>query len=283
MANRSDIHTYKLFNRKQAVFERYAYKVFYLALSDQINEFLNASKKYPAGMERQAVNEITSTGLKKAYKSVAVRVGNDWGNSINKGNYKRMIEGYIRIYDNEIIGLITQNTKNLILRLLSTEKALPNISDIVDKLFGFVKTRSRRIARTVTVKFMNLGGLLGGNNSNFEMQKVWVSAHDYRVRPANTRSPFDHHDRNIDPVNLNEPFIVSGQKLMFPGDTSMGATAGNVINCRCLAVIKPVKGRLRVKPQMQTGFFNLLRFSADLINAGNIINNVNELSDETDS
>lgn len=283
MANRSDIQAYKAFSRKQQSFEDYAYRAFYTALSEQIETFLSAAEKYPSGMERQAVNEITSTGLKRAYIRVAMRVGNDYGNIVSEGNYRRLIAAYIRLYDRELIERITLNTKQLILRLLSTEKALPNIGDIVKKLFGFVRMRSRRIARTVTVKFMNLGGLLGGNKSNFEMQKIWVSAHDYRVRPANTRSPFDHHDRNIDPVNLNEPFLVSGQKLMFPGDTSMGATAGNVINCRCLAVIKPVKGRLRVKPQMQTGFFNLLRFSADLINAGNIINNVNELSDETDS
>jgi hypothetical protein len=32
-------------------------------------------------------------------------------------------------------------------------------------------------------------------------------------------------------VPIDEPFIVSGEELMYPGDPS--GSAGNVINCRC--------------------------------------------------
>jgi hypothetical protein len=31
------------------------------------------------------------------------------------------------------------------------------------------------------------------------------------------------------------PFLVGGEQLNRPGDTSLGASAGNVINCRCSA------------------------------------------------
>ena len=33
--------------------------------------------------------------------------------------------------------------------------------------------------------------------------------------------------------------IVEGQLLRYPGDTSLGASAANVINCRCSSVVKP--------------------------------------------
>lgn len=42
-----------------------------------------------------------------------------------------------------------------------------------------------------------------------------------------------HHEANAQKVNSNQPFVVKGQFLMFPGDTTLGATADNIIGCRC--------------------------------------------------
>lgn len=52
---------------------------------------------------------------------------------------------------------------------------------------------------------------------------------DSRVRPA-------HIDADSEQVPVDAPFQVGGEFLMYPGDTSLGATPGNVINCRCSAV-----------------------------------------------
>ena len=60
--------------------------------------------------------------------------------------------------------------------------------------------------------------------------KEWVSGSDDRVRDGE----FDHLEADGQQVLLNEPFIVSGEELMFPGDPS--GSAGNVINCRCAQV-----------------------------------------------
>jgi hypothetical protein len=62
--------------------------------------------------------------------------------------------------------------------------------------------------------------------------KEWVSQGDGDVRTGE----FDHLAPDGQAVATNKPFEVSGQELMFPGDRSLGATAGNVINCRCSAV-----------------------------------------------
>lgn len=35
-------------------------------------------------------------------------------------------------------------------------------------------------------------------------------------------------------VPVDEPFVVGGERMMFPGDDSLGATAKNLINCRCI-------------------------------------------------
>lgn len=56
--------------------------------------------------------------------------------------------------------------------------------------------------------------------------KIWNTVGDKRVRP--------HHRIASGQIKfLNEPFIVKNQRLMYPGDTSFGASSDNVINCRC--------------------------------------------------
>ena len=42
-----------------------------------------------------------------------------------------------------------------------------------------------------------------------------------------------HKNANGQQVLLEEPFTVGGEKLMHPGDSSMGASAKNIIHCRC--------------------------------------------------
>lgn len=62
------------------------------------------------------------------------------------------------------------------------------------------------------------------------LTKTWVTMGDSKVRPA-------HQDANFQVVPRGEPFLVMGQNLMYPGDTSMGATMDNVARCRCSSVL----------------------------------------------
>jgi predicted ABC-type ATPase len=75
--------------------------------------------------------------------------------------------------------------------------------------------------------------ITGGKTS--KTFKEWHNISDSDVRtPLDKRSKFNHllaEQR----VFSHEPFIVSGEKLMFPADTSLGASIGNVAECRCSA------------------------------------------------
>ncbi len=62
-----------------------------------------------------------------------------------------------------------------------------------------------------------------------QIKKTWKTVGDEKVRSAHVAA--DGQMRNA-----NEAFSVGGENLMFPGDTSLGASAGNVINCRCAAI-----------------------------------------------
>lgn len=79
-----------------------------------------------------------------------------------------------------------------------------------------------------------------GQIEEADVRRVWRSARDLRVR--HTHSALDG-----DPAGLREPFrSPSGARLMYPGDTSLGAPASETINCRCTVIVRlDWRGNLR--------------------------------------
>ncbi|MEN6533041.1 MAG: phage portal protein [Bryobacteraceae bacterium] len=65
--------------------------------------------------------------------------------------------------------------------------------------------------------------------------KAWLSSHGPAVRPGHAEAEETYID---DPIPSSEPFIVDmdgvPEQLMFPGDDSLGASLGNIINCQCV-------------------------------------------------
>lgn len=59
-----------------------------------------------------------------------------------------------------------------------------------------------------------------------DIKKGWSAILDSETREG-------HAMADGQTQNMNDPFIVNGEYLMHPGDTSMGASLGNIINCRC--------------------------------------------------
>lgn len=67
-----------------------------------------------------------------------------------------------------------------------------------------------------------------GESAQEVIETEWVAVLDQNTRQAHVIADGQRRP-------LNEPFIVGGERLLYPGDTSLGATAKNVINCRCIA------------------------------------------------
>lgn len=93
---------------------------------------------------------------------------------------------------------------------------------------------SIRIARTEVTRVVNGAKqdiLHEGKRLGFKMKKRWIATTDGRVRE-------DHLAMNGVEINEDEPFVLpNGDKLMFPGDISLGASPENVINCRCTMIV----------------------------------------------
>ncbi len=80
-------------------------------------------------------------------------------------------------------------------------------------------------------------GLASNKGSQFQRteldipSKEWISTIDNKNRGADPTSPFDHLKPDGQVVANAAPFRVSGELLPVPLDSSMGASAGNVIQC----------------------------------------------------
>jgi len=64
--------------------------------------------------------------------------------------------------------------------------------------------------------------------------KYWITMADNLVRDA-------HVEAEGQVQFADEAFTVMNEELMYPRDTSLGASAGNVINCRCSAIYEIIE------------------------------------------
>jgi hypothetical protein len=83
--------------------------------------------------------------------------------------------------------------------------------------------------------------------------KEWVAVLDERTRDAHVLADGQR-------VGVDDVFVVMGERLRFPGDTSQGASAENVINCRCISAVvvnnEPIASAIDSRVNPQTGFRN---------------------------
>ena len=101
---------------------------------------------------------------------------------------------------------------------------------------NIVPNRARLIARTEVIGASNLGSLEGARATGLDLKKKWLAT----PQPMRTRSTHLAAGRGK-AIPLDEAFIVGGQRLMHPGDGSLGASASEVCNCRCAMTYKRVK------------------------------------------
>jgi hypothetical protein len=90
--------------------------------------------------------------------------------------------------------------------------------------------RVAAIARTESNTIRNLTLREQYESNEFVKELEWIAA----LQPGVTRP--DHFRAHGQRVEKSKPFIVGGQKLRFPGDSTLGASASNTINCRCRTV-----------------------------------------------
>lgn len=219
-------------------YERIFTPEIYRAIKKQVDEYLKQGR----------VEDITRDPVIKILERLYSEVGGRWAYKTDqqirrdlklpKLNFNERIAGIIRQqYGPELLNMsdnITQTTKDHIRTILrgSIERNL-TLEQVRAEIqaTGASEARARVIARTETVRAANAGALVNANEKGYVLQKKWFSVMDNRTR-------HDHEILDGQVVDKDQPFKVRDkdgitQQMMFPGDTSLGATPEQTINCRC--------------------------------------------------
>ena len=152
-----------------------------------------------------------------------------------------VIDQYFQIYllNNSALP-ITATTRKIIIKHLINEvdsgkplaKALKDFTDLA--ITGgsvFSLPRAIGIARTESTRAMSFGGLLGAYMTGIDLDKVWVTSDDERVRTH----PYSHVKLDLNEVDMKGSFY-NREYIRFPGDPK--ASIENTANCRCAMFFK---------------------------------------------
>lgn len=202
---------------------------------------------------RQSVRNIMTEGMQAGRnpRSVALdivgrydpvtgkRVGGIIGLTANQENWVKSARVKLEQLDKSYfdMGLRDKRFDGIVQKAIDAGKPLP--AETVDRLItrykdNALKARAENIARIEMAQSLNQSeyeatkqAVASGAIRAQAVTREWDSAGDNHVRPA-------HRIMDGQRVGLDEAFVApDGQKLMFPGDTSLGASADLTNGCRC--------------------------------------------------
>lgn len=126
-----------------------------------------------------------------------------------------------------IQGVTDQDVLSTLWNVVAEGKyTIPLLSEALQNAYGFSPARAETVSRTEVITAGRSGQYYADVQSGIVIGKRWMAAHQERTREA-------HREADGQVVALEDPFIVKGEKMMFPGDTQFGPSADNTINCRC--------------------------------------------------
>jgi phage portal protein BeeE len=143
-------------------------------------------------------------------------------------------QDYLGKRDQEIqgVGGTVRNRLNTSLQEgLDGGETMDELSDRVRGVFNEMSEgEARRVAMTETNMAYNHARHEAMGDAGIPY-KAWLSSHGPTVREAHAQAEQTYIDN---PIPVGDPFTVMGEQLMYPGDTSLGASAANIINCQCI-------------------------------------------------
>ena len=121
-----------------------------------------------------------------------------------------------------------QIKKNITSGILTGKSVYKIADDLQKDIANMSRASAIRTARTAITSAQN-GGRQATMDSaramGIKLRKRWIATKDSRTRDV-------HGKADGQTVETDKPFIVGGEKLMFPGDNT-SASGWNIYNCRC--------------------------------------------------
>jgi len=235
-----------------------------IAYNYYLKEFEKASKMF---IENPIVNnqnfnvlfsEIeTKKMYSEMYKQTGIRFAKWYANIFEKLAKKQLstsvIEQNMERYASEkenylalvrevsaVSGVAKSTLKKVLAELVADETFMSlgeeaRVREIMKRLKFKARWMARRIVRTETTASANFGIQLSASDiyGDDNLVKEWIAFDGPRTRDTH-RAASSEYSNN--PIPMNEPYSVGTSKMMFPSDTSLGAKAKEVVNCRCVSI-----------------------------------------------
>lgn len=143
------------------------------------------------------------------------------------------------------ISLVQGTAKQTLVKILRANMADPEFSALgADAKQRVLRKQTKRYSKNQALRLVRTESTNAANYATMQsalsifpaqqMMKEWVSSFDDRTRD-------DHAAASGQQVKFEEPFIVGGDLMMHPADSSMGASSANIVNCRCSSFPFPME------------------------------------------
>ena len=168
---------------------------------------------------------------------------------VNAVSEEFIIDDYISDYIDELVNNVIKVTDDKVskldkLNVLSSKTSqgtlfsalILNENDLDDKestygskiafsLWFLSIDRAIALAENESNTFLNYDEFRTAKEEGYQY-KTWITEKDNKVRPT-------HQDVDDEKIPIEEAFYVGNYMMMFPKDTSLGAGAEEISNCRC--------------------------------------------------
>jgi len=128
---------------------------------------------------------------------------------------------------------LVRRLQNALGEAIALGEGVAKITRRIHSIVNETEHRARRIARTETLRALNQGRYLAGEQAAREyglrLTKTWRATADDRTRDK-------HEDADGQAADFEKPFIVGGEELMYPLDPN--GSAANTVNCRCTMTVR---------------------------------------------
>lgn len=189
------------------------------------------------------------------------RIGHGASFGLSLDSLAPIIDRYFDIYllNNSAIP-ITNTTRKMIINHLirevdggkDLETALQDFTDLAITGGGSKAIiRAVGIAKSESTKAMSFGGIIGAYMTGIDVDKVWVTSDDERVRTLATND-FSHVALDLNKAEMLGSFY-NGEAIRFPGDPE--ASLSNTSGCRCAMYFRQ---KARPKPTIARSLVNFL-------------------------
>jgi HK97 family phage portal protein len=136
----------------------------------------------------------------------------------------------------DMMGRNWSDLRRLFVEGLEAGETTAQLNARTAEFFDGMRANSATVARTeinAAINGATQDVAIAAIRAGADVVSVWVTAADELVRTP-PKSKFDHVKADgLTIIPGQEIFVVSGERLEYPGDSWNGASAGNTINCRC--------------------------------------------------